>query len=108
MARNRIDQTSRDILSHPDKLTFQVVHQSSTLLMNGASWELEWACAARTDGSHPNWAQFMRRGNAMLEYPSLCSDARKRVTIVDAVQCCQDDEKSRHLSKDSNPSLRSN
>ncbi len=28
--------------------------------------------------------------------------ARTRVTIVDAIQCFRDDEKSRHLSKDSN------
>lgn len=29
-------------------------------------------------------------------------DARTRVTIADAIQCFRDDEKSRHLSKDSN------
>src|SRR5436305_1325025 len=29
-------------------------------------------------------------------------EARTRVTIADAIQCFRDDEKSRHLSKDSN------
>src|SRR5215471_5049266 len=62
-------QTSTDKLSHPDELTFQVVHQSSELLMKGASWELERARVALTDGSYANCARLMRRATAMLEYP---------------------------------------
>src|SRR5262245_29855627 len=62
-------QTPTDKLSHPDELTFQVVHQSSELLMKGASWELERARVALTNGSYANCAYLMRRANAMLEYP---------------------------------------
>src|SRR5712671_911380 len=56
-------------LSHPDELTFQVVHQSSELLMKGASWELERARVALTEGNYPNCARLMRRADAMLEHP---------------------------------------
>jgi len=62
-------QTSTDKLSHPDELTFQVVHQSSELLMKGASWELERALAALNEGNYPNAAGLMRRANSLLEYP---------------------------------------
>jgi len=62
-------QTVSDKLSHPDELTFQVVHQSSELLMKGACWELERARIALIDGNHPNSARLMRRANAMLQYP---------------------------------------
>src|SRR5215470_15155874 len=62
-------QTPTDKLSHPDELTFQVVHQSSELLMKGASWDLERARVALTNGSFANCAYLMRRANAMLKYP---------------------------------------
>ena len=50
-------QTVTEDLSHPDELTFQVVHQSSELLMKGASWELERARVALTEGNYPNCFQ---------------------------------------------------
>jgi tryptophan 2,3-dioxygenase len=62
-------QTTTQDLSHPDELTFQVVHQASELLMKGASWELERARVALTEGNYPNAARLMRRANAMLEHP---------------------------------------
>src|SRR5437899_7557710 len=62
-------QTAADELSHPDELTFQVVHQSSELLMKGACWELERARIALSEGKYPNSARLMRRANAMLEHP---------------------------------------
>jgi len=62
-------QTVTEHLSHPDELTFQVVHQSSELLMKGASWELERARVALTEGNYPNSARLMRRADAMLEHP---------------------------------------
>jgi tryptophan 2,3-dioxygenase len=62
-------QTATEDLSHPDELTFQVVHQASELLMKGASWELERARMALTEGNYPNAARLMRRANAMLEHP---------------------------------------
>ena len=62
-------QTLPDQLSHPDELTFQVVHQASELLMKGASWELERARTALSEGNYPNCARLMRRANALLEFP---------------------------------------
>jgi len=62
-------QTATDKLSHPDELTFQVVHQSSELLMKGASWELERARVAMSEGNYPNAARLMRRANALLKHP---------------------------------------
>src|SRR6476661_8261736 len=62
-------QTATDKLSHPDELTFQVVHQSSELLMKGASWELERARVAMGEGNYPNSAQLMRRAHTLLKHP---------------------------------------
>ena len=62
-------QTPEEELSHPDELTFQVVHQSSELLMKGATWEMERARVYLTQGDYANAARLMRRAHAMLEYP---------------------------------------
>src|SRR5689334_20309454 len=62
-------QTAAEELSHPDELTFQVVHQASELLMKGASWELERARIALSAGDYPNSARLLRRANVMLEHP---------------------------------------
>ncbi len=62
-------QTPIEELSHPDELTFQVVHQSSELLMKGAAWELERARRAIMEGDCPNAARLMRRANIMLQHP---------------------------------------
>ena len=62
-------QTPAEQLSHPDELTFQVVHQSSELLMKGASWELERARAAIEQGDFGNASRLIRRANAMLDHP---------------------------------------
>src|SRR5260370_9969374 len=37
--------------------------------MKGASWELERARVALTEGNYPNSSRLMRRANAMLEHP---------------------------------------
>jgi tryptophan 2,3-dioxygenase len=62
-------QTPTSGLSHPDELTFQVVHQSSELIMKGAAWELERARLALTQADFGNAARLLRRANAMLEHP---------------------------------------
>jgi len=62
-------QTPEKELSHPDELTFQVVHQASELLMKGAVWELERARVCLTQGDYANAGRLMRRAHAMLEYP---------------------------------------
>jgi tryptophan 2,3-dioxygenase len=62
-------QTTVDQLSHPDELTFQVVHQSSELIMKGAAWELERARLAITEADYANASRLVRRANTMLEHP---------------------------------------
>lgn len=76
-------QTPADELSHPDELTFQVVHQSSELLMKGASWELERARVALIEGNYPNSARLMRRANAMLEHPIALLHILETITPYD-------------------------
>src|SRR5258708_34008066 len=62
-------KTVTEELSHPDELTFQVVHQASELLMKGASWELERARVALTEGNYPNSSRLRRRANPLLGHP---------------------------------------
>jgi tryptophan 2,3-dioxygenase len=54
---------------HKDELTFQVVHQSSELLMKGAAWELERALLALEEGDFSNCTRLIRRANMELDYP---------------------------------------
>jgi len=63
-----LQKTNQELL-HPDEMTFQVVHQSSELLMKGAVFELERALDAIKAGDHLNAARLIRRANMELEYP---------------------------------------
>src|SRR5689334_1235737 len=54
---------------HPDEMTFQVVHQSSELLLKGAAWELERARQHLERGDFGNAGRLMRRANQALDYP---------------------------------------
>lgn len=56
-------------MSHPDELTFQVVHQSSELLMKAAAWELSRARDLVENGDFDNAGRLLRRANRMLDYP---------------------------------------
>ena len=56
-------------LLHKDELTFQVVHQSSELLLKGAAFELERALEHVDRGDFPNAARLIRRANMELDYP---------------------------------------
>jgi tryptophan 2,3-dioxygenase len=56
-------------LSHRDEMTFQVVHQSSELLMKGAAFELERALGHIEEGDFPNAGRLIRRANMELDYP---------------------------------------
>src|ERR1700743_3770738 len=76
-------QTVTSKLSHPDELTFQVVHQSSELLMKGACWELERARVALGEGNYPNCARLMRRANAMFEHPITLLRVLETITPYD-------------------------
>jgi len=62
-------QKSPEEFLHKDELTFQVVHQSSELLMKGAAWELERALLALEDGDFSNCSRLIRRANMELDYP---------------------------------------
>ena len=76
-------QTPIEQLSHPDELTFQVVHQSSELLMKGAAWELERARTAIAQGDFANAARLIRRANQMLEYPISLLHVLETITPYD-------------------------
>ena len=56
-------------LLHKDELTFQVVHQSSELLLKGAAFELERALAHVEAGDFLNAARLIRRANLEIDYP---------------------------------------
>jgi tryptophan 2,3-dioxygenase len=76
-------QTPIEKLSHPDELTFQVIHQSSELLMKGASWELERAREKLTAGDLENTARLLRRANGMMEYPISMLHVLETITPYD-------------------------
>ena len=56
-------------LSHQDEMTFQVVHQSSELLMKGAAFELERALKHIEEGDLLNAGRLIRRANMEIDYP---------------------------------------
>lgn len=56
-------------LLHKDELTFQVVHQSSELLLKGAAFELERAFEHIAEGDFLNAARLIRRANMEIDYP---------------------------------------
>jgi len=62
-------QKTKDERNHPDELMFQVVHQSSELLLKGAANELERAGEAMQAGDHKFAARLLRRGNKFLQHP---------------------------------------
>ncbi len=76
-------QTAEENLSHPDELTFQVVHQASELLMKGATWELERARVCLTQGDYANAARLMRRAHSMLEHPLAMLHILETITPYD-------------------------
>ena len=62
-------QKPREAMLHPDELTFQVIHQSSELLMKAAAWELERARQYIEQGDHGNASRLIRRANLELDFP---------------------------------------
>lgn len=62
-------QKRPEAMSHPDELTFQVVHQSSELLLKAAAWELSRARDLIESGDFDNAGRLLRRANRMLDYP---------------------------------------
>jgi len=68
---------------HQDELTFQVVHQSSELLLKGAAWELGRARSLIEEGDYANAARLMRRANHMLDYPISMLHVLETITPYD-------------------------
>jgi tryptophan 2,3-dioxygenase len=68
---------------HQDELTFQVVHQSSELLLKGAAWELGRARGLIENGDYANAARLMRRANQMLDYPISLLHVLETITPYD-------------------------
>lgn len=62
-------QKSTDELSHPDEMIFQIVHQSSELLMKGALHDLERAFVAINEADFSQADRLIRRVNQMLQHP---------------------------------------
>jgi tryptophan 2,3-dioxygenase len=62
-------QKKPEEMLHPDELTFQVVHQSSELLMKGAAWELTRARDFIDSGEFDRAARLIRRALELLKPP---------------------------------------
>src|SRR2546426_3020826 len=76
-------QKEREELLHQDELTFQVVHQSSELLMKGAAFELERAHDLIVESDFANAGRLLRRANQMLEYPISLLHVLETITPYD-------------------------
>ena len=77
-----LQKTPEEFL-HKDELTFQVVHQSSEILLKGVAYELERARGHIGDGDYPNAARLIRRANQMLEYPISMLHVLETITPYD-------------------------
>jgi tryptophan 2,3-dioxygenase len=62
-------QKTVEELRHKDELTFQVVHQSSELLLKGAAFELERAFLSIEQGDFLNASRLIRRANMEIDHP---------------------------------------
>jgi len=76
-------QKTVEQLSHPDEMTFQVVHQASELLLKGAAFELQRARAFISEGDFPNAAFLLRRANHMVEFPISLLHVLETITPYD-------------------------
>ena len=76
-------QKNADQLLHPDETTFQVVHQSSELLLKGACWELERARGHIAAAEYRDACRLLRRANQMLDYPVALLHVLETITPYD-------------------------
>jgi len=76
-------QKSPHEFTHEDELTFQVVHQSSELLLKGIAWELARARTMIEEGDLNNAARLLRRANHMLDYPISMLHVLETITPYD-------------------------
>jgi len=70
-------------LLHPDEMTFQVVHQSSEILLKGVAFELARARAHIEEGDFANACSLIRRANHMLDYPIALLHVLETITPYD-------------------------
>jgi tryptophan 2,3-dioxygenase len=76
-------QKAPEEFRHPDEMTFQVVHQSSELLLKGAAFELERARVCILAGDFANAGRLMRRAQQMLAYPVSMLHVLETITPYD-------------------------
>src|SRR5579872_781551 len=76
-------QKQPSALSHPDEMTFIVVHQASELLMKGAVHELERAHRLIIEGNDALAAHLIRRANLTLESPITVLHLLETITPYD-------------------------
>ena len=76
-------QKSPEDLLHKDEMTFQVVHQSSELLLKAIVWELGRARQFIEDEDFANAGRLIRRANQMLDYPISMLHVLETITPYD-------------------------
>ena len=76
-------QKTKDELANPDELTFQLVHQSSELLLKGAAFDLERVRGHILEGDFANACRLLRRVNRVLEYPTALLHVLETITPYD-------------------------
>jgi len=76
-------QKTADEFLHKDEMTFQVVHQSSELLLKGVAWELDRARGHIAEGDFGNAGRLIRRSNQMLEFPVSMLHVLETITPYD-------------------------
>lgn len=76
-------QKTPDKLSHPDEMTFIVVHQASELLMKGAAFELDRVRLLIAEGNYALASQLLRRANLIMETPITVLHLLETITPYD-------------------------
>jgi tryptophan 2,3-dioxygenase len=76
-------QKSSSELLHADEMTFQVVHQSSELLLKGVAFELERALNSINNSDFANASRLIQRANQMLDYPVSMLHVLETITPYD-------------------------
>jgi len=78
----RTDELPEELL-HADEITFQVVHQSSEILLKGVVFELDRARTLTEQGDYGNACRLIRRANQMLEFPISMLHVLETITPYD-------------------------
>ena len=76
-------QKNDEELRHKDEMTFQVVHQSSELLLKGAAFELERALKLIEQGDLLKASRLIRRANMEINHPIQMLHVLETITPYD-------------------------